>query len=115
MNEHEWRGLTKFLVYLVYAREPLHVEFPVGMAKGEKECRITLDTLALSKSNAVLRNRADPVILRNLMHMIKHIDPHFVDFQDLHGTHIDVPPSCWEWILQLGVCFISLNSHQIRG
>ena len=54
--------------------ETLRVEFPVGTDKGEKECRITLEIIDLYESNFIMINRADPVTLLILMHMLKYLD-----------------------------------------
>ena len=56
MDEHERRGVTKYIGYFVDAMEPLHVACPVGTAKGAKECPVTLDLLSIDNVNSVLSN-----------------------------------------------------------
>ena len=85
------------------------------MAKCAKYCPITLGIIALSESNAAISNQAEPVTLTTAVQMIKQIDPCFVSCHDLHGTHIDVQPCHYEWLVQLEAYFISLKYRQIRG
>ena len=49
------------------------------------------------------------------MQILKKLEQHFVACYDLNVTHIYVPPFCQEWLMQLEVYFIRLDSHQIRG
>ena len=73
-DKHEWRLVTKCLGYFFNVMETLRVEFPVGTDKGEKECRITLEIIDLYEINFIMINRADPVTLLILMHMLKYLD-----------------------------------------
>ena len=72
--------------------EPLHVEFPVGTAKGAKSFPTALDLLALYEGNAVLSNWSDTFTLPTPVHILEQIYLRSVSLYDLHGTHIDVPP-----------------------
>ena len=93
MDGHEWRGVKQIIGYFADTMDPLHLAWPLGMAKGAKECPIALEIIAIAESNAVPINQAEPVNLPTLVQMLRQLEPLLVAWYDLHDTHIDVQPS----------------------